>query len=331
MSPTPRITAEPFRRPQAIEWPTLILAAAIYGGWGLLTYFHAAIPLLALIPAAAWTIAWHGSLQHEIIHGHPTRWRALNRALGFVPLSLWVPFARYRMLHLSHHRDERLTDPLDDPESYYWTDADWARLSPIGRGLVEAQTCLAGRLVIGPAWSIARFLTTELRAIRAGDRVVRAIWLRHLLGVAAILAWLSLVCGFSPLAYLLIFVYPGTALQLVRSFAEHKAEGAVEKRTAVVEGSPVLGLLFLNNNLHAAHHAHPTLPWYRLPAWYRANRAALLEDNGGLRYEGYGDVFRRFLLAPHDRPAHPLGRAPERGWQGSGGAEEIGETGFAHS
>ncbi|WP_245198757.1 fatty acid desaturase [Jiella mangrovi] len=288
------------------------MAITIYAGWGLLGFFHHLIPLWLLVPAAAWTIAWHGSLQHEIIHGHPTRWRRVNRALGFVPLSLFVPFERYRTLHLCHHRDDRLTDPLDDPESYYWSDEDWARLSPLARGLVEAQTCLAGRLVIGPLWSISRFLFTEFRAMRAGDRVVAAIWARHLVGVAVILAWLWSVCGLSPLAYLLIFVYPGTALQLVRSFAEHKADGAVSKRTAIVEGSPILALLFLNNNLHAAHHAHPTLPWYCLPSWYRENRGALLGGNGGLLYEGYGEVFRRFLLAPHDRPPHPLGRAPDK-------------------
>ncbi|MEX6506710.1 fatty acid desaturase [Jiella sp. M17.18] len=294
-----------------MEWPTLILAIAIYAAWGALTFFHHLIPLVLLVPAAAWTIAWQGSLQHEIIHGHPTKWRAVNRALGFVPLSLWIPFARYRTMHLCHHRDERLTDPLDDPESYYWIEADWAKLSPLARGLVEAQTCLAGRLVIGPAWSITRFLWSEARAIRAGDRLLLSIWARHLLGCAVVIAWLWSVCGISPLAYLATFVYPGTALLLIRSFAEHKAEGAVSKRTAIVEGSPVLALLFLNNNLHAAHHAHPTLPWYRLPEWYREHRAALLGANGGLLYEGYKDVFRRFFVAPHDRPAHPLGRAPD--------------------
>ncbi|MCE7030123.1 fatty acid desaturase [Jiella avicenniae] len=319
MTSAPRISAKPLRR-RAVEWPTLLLSIAIYGGWGALTFFHHLIPLVLLVPAAAWTIAWHGSLQHEIIHGHPTRWRGFNRALGFVPLALWIPFARYRTMHLCHHRDERLTDPLDDPESYYWTEADWARLSPLGRGLVEAQTCLAGRLVIGPAWSISRFLWTEARAIAAGDRLLAGIWARHLLGCAVVLTWLWSVCGLSPLAYLAIFVYPGTALLLIRSFAEHKAEGSVEKRTAIVEGSPVLGLLFLNNNLHAAHHAHPTLPWYRLPAWYRDNRAALLGANGGLLYDGYKDVFRRFFVAPHDRPAHPLGRAPDGAGSGEAAA-----------
>ena len=309
------ITIEPFRsgRHQAVEWPTLFLTLAIYGGWAALTLFHDAVPLYFLVPAAAWTIAWHASLQHEIIHGHPTRWRTVNRALGFVPLSLWIPFARYRTLHLCHHRDERLTDPLDDPESFYWTGDDWERLGPLSRGLVEAQTCLLGRLLIGPAWSITRFFVTEARAIRSGDRMAAAVWMRHLLGCLAVLAWVWGVCGINPLAYVAIFVYPGIALQLVRSFAEHKAEDDVAKRTAVVEAETVFGLLFLNNNLHAAHHAHPTLPWYRLPAWYRAHRATLLDDNGSLVYRGYRDVFRRFFLASYDRPSHPFSRAPQAG------------------
>jgi fatty acid desaturase len=294
-----------------VEWPTLAVASVVYGSWTGLTLWHEAIPAFALVPLAAWTIAWHSSLQHEILHGHPTRWRGLNRALAAMPLSLWIPFERYRRLHLAHHRDERLTDPLDDPESAYWTREEWVGLGPLGRALVRAQTTLAGRLLIGPAWSIGRFLRSEAKAAR-GDPALAAIWARHGAGVAALLASLWVVCGLTPWAYAALFVYPGTSLLLVRSFAEHRADEGVERRTAVVEGSPLLALLFLNNNLHAAHHAQPALPWYRLPAWYRANRAALLARNGGLVYAGYGDVARRYLFAPHDRPTHPSDRAPTR-------------------
>ncbi len=72
----------------------------------------------------------------------------------------------------------------------------------------------------------------------------------------------------------------------------------------MVEGAPILGLLFLNNNLHAAHHDHPGVAWHRLPAFYQRNRERLLRDNGGLVYAGYSDVFRRFLFRPHDRYRH---------------------------
>ena len=44
-----------------------------------------------VIPVGVLLITLHGSLQHEIVHGHPTRWQDVNRALGMVPLSLWLP------------------------------------------------------------------------------------------------------------------------------------------------------------------------------------------------------------------------------------------------
>lgn len=80
------------RKRKAVEWPTIALAAIIYSFWGLLTYFHAALPLWFWIPLGAWTVAWHASLQHEIIHGHPTANRTLNRWIGCWPLLMWLPY-----------------------------------------------------------------------------------------------------------------------------------------------------------------------------------------------------------------------------------------------
>jgi fatty acid desaturase len=107
------------------------------------------------------------------------------------------------------------------------------------------------------------------------------------------------------LTYLFCFAYAGTSLAMVRSFAEHRAESVVERRTAIVEKSWILGPLFLFNNLHVAHHMRHTMPWYALPRWYRINRAALIERNGGLVYDSYIDVVRRYFLRPHDQALHP--------------------------
>jgi hypothetical protein len=60
---------------------------------------------------------------------------------------------------------------------------------------------------------------------------------------------------------------------------------------------------------HAAHHERPDLPWYELPRWYRANRERLVLANGGLVYDGYAEIVRRFLFVPHDTPIHPHGSA----------------------
>lgn len=301
---------DPVRRLPSVEWPTVALFGFIYASWLGLTLFHDALSLWLWIPLAAWTSAWWGSVQHEALHGHPTRSRAVNTAMASPPFWLWLPFESYRTSHLIHHRDERLTDPLDDPESRYWTPQGWKDLGPLGRRLVELQSTLLGRLVIGPFWSIGQFWSQEWCKIAAGDISARRLWFWHGVRVALVLAWVVGVCGMPLWQYLLGFVYCGTSLALVRSFVEHKARDSVEQRTAIVEKAPVLGLLFLHNNLHVVHHHWPTLPWYRLPEVYRQHRDAVLESNAGLVYRGYTDVFRRFLLRRHDQPVHPRGRAP---------------------
>ncbi len=125
-------SAHPYARVQsrAVEMPTLALVICVYGSWLVLTALYTVCPLWAVAPLMAVLLTLHSSLQHEILHGHPTRSRRVNRAMGMIPLSLWIPYERYRQTHLIHHIDEALTDPLDDPESYYWTPEDWAKLNP---------------------------------------------------------------------------------------------------------------------------------------------------------------------------------------------------------
>ncbi len=260
-------------------------------------------PLLLIL--GGWTVAWHASLQHELIHGHPTRSPRLNRVIGLPPLMLHLPFDRYRALHLAHHRDDRLTDPLEDPETQYFTPKGWHALGPAGRAIVRITARLAGRLVVGPVWAICRFLWRDAQRAWRCVPGVRAAWLWHFPLVTLVLLWVLWACRMSLAEYAVCFWLPGLALLLLRSYAEHRAAPESDHRTAVVEHAPVLGLLFLFNNLHAAHHERPALAWYRLPAWYARERARLLAKNGGLVYRGYAEVFGRYLLAPHDQLVHP--------------------------
>jgi fatty acid desaturase len=306
----PGLEVSPREGVAAVEWPTVLLAAVIYGGWLALTFWHAALPAWVVFPGLAWLIAWQGSLQHEVLHGHPTRVRAINDAIGFPPLSFWLPYGVYRPSHLRHHDDVRLTDPLDDPESRYWLPEQWGLLSSPGRFLVRLQNTFLGRLALGPAWAVGRFFYFQGRALWHFHPGAWRVWTPHLVGVAGVVLWLGLVCRLDPLLYVAFAVYPAVSLLLIRSFAEHKAASGVRERIAIVERAPVLGLLFLHNNLHLVHHAWPELPWYRIPALFRRHRACFLAANGGLVYDGYRDVARRFLFTSHDRLLHPLGRVP---------------------
>ncbi|MEH3160335.1 MAG: fatty acid desaturase [Sphingomonas taxi] len=283
---------------KATEWPTIAIAALIYGGWLALTLWHAVLPVPVISIAGAWLVAWHGSLQHEVIHGHPTRWRAVNTAIGAPPLSLWLPYAVYRDSHIAHHRSPSITDPLEDPESRYVAAPGGMR-----HAAARAQATLLGRLLIGPIVTILALAADEVRRLRRKPgRVVRD-WLPHIALVVPVVAWLEWT-GFGALRYMLLVVYPGLSLTLLRSFAEHRADLPGPSRAATVERAGPLGLLYLNNHLHTAHHDRPDLAWYRLPAHQRRHHARL-SAQAGRAHRSYGEIVRRFALTPHDALIHP--------------------------
>lgn len=284
-----------------------LLLVGIYVAWAALTWFHALLPFWIFAPLGAGLLAWHSSFQHEAIHDHIATRRWLNDGLASVPLSLWLPYPIYRKTHRAHHRFEILTDPRRDPESYYVDQLTWARLPRIFRTILTWYNTLSGRLLLGPFLTIAQFLTGESRALARGDHRNLAAWLWHVPAVALVLTWVIGVCGLSFWHYLFLLVMPGASLILIRSFAEHKALHTPFERTAIVEAGPFFSLLFLNNNLHFAHHRRPDLPWQVLPAYYRAHRRQLLAENGGLCYrQGYLEIARRFLFQPVDKPEHPF-------------------------
>jgi fatty acid desaturase len=278
------------------EWPTVLLAVAIHAAWLVLTFFHAVVPLPLLALLGGAVVAWHGSLQHETIHGHPTGIRQVDGAIGSAPLSLWLPYAIYRRSHLAHHAAPHITDPLGDPESHYL-----ARAGGLAELFARLEATLLGRMLLGPAIRLGRFLAGE--AARAGrePRVFARDWLAHGLALLPLLWWLHWV-GLPIGTYILVFVYPGTAISLLRSFAEHRADADPQRRAAIIERPGIFGLLFLNNNLHAVHHARPELAWYNLPKHFQENRASYAPAP---YYRSYEEVARRFALTAQDHVVHP--------------------------
>lgn len=288
-----------------VEWPTVGLIAAVYGVLALVVWNHAVLPWWVILPIGAYCAALHASLQHEVLHGHPTGHRWINEAMVFVTPTMWLPFALYRKSHLIHHNDQNLTDPRHDPESYYLLPEEWAGVTGIRRVLFEINQTLAGRMLIGPAISIVRVWVSEWKAIAAGDTEKLKGWVWF--GIAcAITLWLVVgVAGMPLWQYYLLIAYPGLSLALVRSFCEHQAAAQVEHRTIIVEASPFWGLLFLNNNLHVAHHSRPAMAWYKIPAFYRAERERLIAQNNGYTMKGYGEIFARYFLKAKEPVAYP--------------------------
>lgn len=290
---------------EAFEAPTIALAFGVYGLWFGLTYWNKAFPAWLWLPLAACLLVLHLSLQHETVHGHPCRLLWLNSFIGTWPLALWRPYEVYRQRHIVHHFGAGPNEARVDPESRYLTPAAWARLGPWEQTFVRAESTLLGALTLGPAREPWIVWSCIFAKIAAGDRRTLGRGIRHALEVALVVYWLVEICHLSLTLYVAA-AYAGTALERLRAFAQHLDDRAVGAQPSIVENAPILGVLFLYNNLHAAHHAQLALPWYRLPGFYRAYRQALLARNGGLVYDGYFDVARRYWRRPQRQTLAPI-------------------------
>jgi fatty acid desaturase len=290
---------------RATEWPTVIVFVLTYLVWGLATtLIWQWSPVLSVLVTAV-AIAQYSSLTHEVLHGHPFRNQTLSEALVFPGITVFVPYLRFKDLHLKHHHDPTLTDPYDDPESNFQEPAVWERRSRPVRSALSFNNTLFGRMLFGPALSAWALVTGDLRDGLRGDRRVILAWALHLPGLALVLWWLVAVGSMPVWAYVLA-AYLGWSLLKIRTFLEHRAHEAARARSVVIESRGPLSLLFLNNNYHVVHHMHPGLAWYRLPAQYFGNRDHYLRRNEGYVFRNYTEIFRSFLFRQKDPVAHPI-------------------------
>jgi fatty acid desaturase len=286
-----------------IEWPTLLLIVATYMFWAIGTWAWSFAPLLSIL-LTGWFIAQFSSLQHEILHGHPFRTKALNEALVFPALILLIPYGRFRDTHLQHHWDPDLTDPYDDPESNYVDPAVWAQMSRTRRWIMRINNTLLGRMTLGLAYGMPVWLLSEARLIAKGRPGVVRDWILNALGWLPVLAWLAFVD--MPLWAYSMAAFLGLSLLRIRTFLEHRAHETCRARTVIIEDRGPLSLLFLNNNFHAVHHMHPNLAWYELPARYAAHKDHYQRHNDGYVYTSYTQIFARYFFTAKDPVAHPI-------------------------
>jgi fatty acid desaturase len=293
------------RQAAGIEYPTLLLLGATYAGWAAVTVWAPVLTPWLAVPLTALLLAQHSSIQHEVLHGHPFRPQWLADLTVFPAIGILIPYERFRDLHLAHHYDPLLTDPYDDPESNFVDPAVWDRLPGPVRALRSVNNTLAGRMLVGPALSCWALYRDDLRDALRGNRRVIWAYVHHALGLVPVVLWLGHVAAMPVWAYLLA-CYLGLSLLKVRTFLEHRAHERAGGRSVVIEDRGLFALLFLNNNFHAVHHAHPAIAWYRLPGEFARRREEFLKRNGGYYYRSYAEVFARHFLRRKDPVAHPM-------------------------
>lgn len=293
------------RNPQAsVEWPTLGLISLTFLVWGGTIAFAETLTLYLAIPILVVALTLHSSLQHEVIHGHPFRNRILGELLIWPGLGLFVPYGRFRDLHLAHHKDSDLTDPYDDPESFYFDESVYHTLPNWVRFVLAINNTLVGRLIIGPLVGTEGYLRTEIWQALQGDIKIWRDWAIHLASFIPIF-WL-VSQGTLPIWAYILSAYMAMSVLKLRTYAEHRAHEQSAGRSVIIEDRGIFAFLFLNNNFHAVHHAYPQVPWYDIPALYRSRKGEFLARNRNYLFKNYREVFGKFALRQKEPVPHPI-------------------------
>ena len=202
-------------------------------------------------------------LMHDCAHFRATRTRWLNTALGEL---LGWPFLMsmrgYRRHHQRHHVERNL-NTANDP--------DFARLEKEGWRFPMTRSWLVTQLIKDLSLLNTPELLKEARDARnnALESAADVRWLVARLAFFGALATTLLSTG-SVRLYLLYWLVPTLsalkAILRIRAIADHFGlpPGAEPTRTVLAPWWERLLIAPCNIGLHHAHHAHGSVPYYRL-------------------------------------------------------------------
>ena len=284
------------------EWRTIAVIVAIYGLTVLTVLRHEVLTPWLTIPVLSVLGAWHLSMQHETIHGHPFRHVWLNDLIGSIPVTLWIPYFSFKKDHIEHHQSD-LTHPGLDNESYYVSPEAWASAGKLRKAAYWANRTILFRMFVWTIVSTVTYLWSKIRLMLRGDKQTWFAMATHVAGLVVVVYFVRSVAGMPLWQFALGTTYGGRILNAIRPFPEHKYQSNTEVRTAMVMAGPFMSLLMLNNNLHVAHHEEPGVAWYEVPNMSARVNAVERAREAGLLYEGgYAEVFRRFSFKPMGAP-----------------------------
>ena len=219
------------------------------------------------------------SLLHEAEHGvlhSDAKW---NYALGFyLSLLFLVPFSFFRKCHLNHHKHNRTDYEMWD--LYYENQRKWLKHGYLYLVMVgmEWVIMVVGTLLfcIQPSLVFSRVFSwnKEIRGLIMGsdaDRVLRNIRLESYVVVVSQVV-LFLVLDLQLKQYCLMY--------LTHAFvwsSQNYVNHAFSPRD-IINGahnhklSPLLKYVYLNFNLHLAHHQNPRIPWVHLGKFVKEDK-----------------------------------------------------------
>ena len=273
------------------EWRTLLLVMTIWGAWSYSVFIIPVDMIWISVVVLPFTLTLYQSCQHEAIHHHPFTQSYYNDMIVMMPLTLLVPYYYFKESHLKHHQSD-ITDPDDDPESFYVTQEVWNDLSIWQQKILIFNNCILGRLILGRLIYIYRLPSL----IKASNHKI--VWLSHVIIVAVLLILIHVYSHINIWLYCLC-AFIAESIIAIRSFLEHQCH---DDRTVIIDDNGLLAFLFLNNNYHDIHHKNPAVAWYKLPRIFDNDRNIY---ERGYFYKNYKEIFKKHFLLVKEPIIHP--------------------------
>lgn len=273
---------KPFHEPAGLFYhgaAVLYAVSAYVLGWvGLFSGHWAVYALAVLWLAHGMVIAAY--LIHEC--GHNTIFRSnqanarLGRLLSWICGSAFVTFEDIRYAHFRHHMD-------NDDSVWFMYNEFFARhpwLTKLVQGL-EWAFIPAHEFLMHGVMMFSSFIVPQRREQRL--RQTRVIMIRFAVFLTILVLWPKVALGYV-LAYMLMLHVLRFMDALQHDYGSNPSLfeenpvsrfGGRETEQVHTFSNPLswyhepINWLTLNFGWHNAHHARPTVPWYRLPAYYK--------------------------------------------------------------
>jgi fatty acid desaturase len=225
---------------------------------------------------------------HECVHNHFVNGRRANHVIGVIAAAFaFTVFDVYRPLHALHHAD---TCGPNDPEGEPYTfTAKWQIVLAFTTGGLFYTLSLIGKgLAVSFGAKLPWVTSPKVR------RRVRVNMVVLLVFVGAATAGLV----FNPKLTLSLWIIPvllslAGPLPFVLIPEHYNAPGRalVTANTRTCLSNPVLRFVFLNTNLHTAHHSRSSVAWCDLPRQFESLEAQMDDE---WIFPGYL-AFHRFM------------------------------------
>jgi acyl-lipid omega-6 desaturase (Delta-12 desaturase) len=215
---------------------------------------------------------------HESVHQHFFPTRRASRVAGMLAGAVaFTCFEAYRTQHILHHA--HTCDEGDSEGEPYKFTARWQIVGAfLGGGLIYAVALFFGGIGVAFGWTPSWITKpSQRRRIRVNVAVLAVVLTALIASIATGLVTFQAVAyvWLIPTAFALLGPLP---FVLIPEHYDAPGPGPTVSNTRTCVSNPVMRFVFLNTNLHTAHHDRPSVPWHALGTHHQKIEADIHDE-----------------------------------------------------